>query len=216
MPSREIICADALQWMRGPIAPGSVVTSLPDAEEIGLDHAAWADWFRRGAYYAMRLARPDSPAIFYQTDRKAKGALLSKPFLLMQAAEHAGMRLLWHKIVMRREPGKVDIHRPGYSHLMAFSEKGKPGAASPDIIARGQMVYPNAMGLIAARFACSFAGASCGRIIDPFCGRGSIPAMANALGFSALGCDIDPAQCEHARKLAVPAAAPVEIAWDED
>ena len=207
MPSREIICADALQWMLGPIVPGAVVTSLPDAEEIGISPDEWKNWFRRGAYYAMKLARPDAPAIFYQTDRKAGGAILSKPYLLMQAAEHAGLRLLWHKIVLRRDEGKVDIHRPGYTHLMAFSAKGKPGAASPDVIARGAMAYPNAMGMIAARFACEFAGASCGRIIDPFCGRGSVPAMANALGFSAIGCDIDPAQCDFARKLSLPSVS---------
>lgn len=65
------------------------------------------------------------------------------------------------------------------------------------------MIYPNAMGLKAAAFALRFAGGFSRRIIDPFCGRGTVPAVADALGFDAIGVDIDPAQCERAAALSL-------------
>lgn len=204
---KEIICADALEWMRTTELRGAVVTSLPDAEEIGMTPDRWRGWFEEAAGLAMGLAVPLAPSIFYQTDRKADGQTHSKAALLLRAAEARSVRLLWHKIVLRRRVGAADIHRPGYTHLMAFSAKGKPGAASPDVIERGKMIYPNAMGLSAASLAVRFAGISSGRIIDPFCGRGTIPAVAEALGYEAIGVDIDPDQCKHARSLTLRAKA---------
>lgn len=201
--SKQIICADALDWMRATDVRGAVVTSLPDSEEIGQMPEQWRGWFIEAAGLAMVLAVPTAPAIFYQTDRKAGGQTHSKAGLLLEAAAARNIPLLWHKIVLRRRPGTVDIHRPGFTHLMAFSVNGKPGAASPDVIERGDMIYPNAMGLKAASFAVRFAGGLSRRIIDPFCGRGTVPAVADALGFDAIGVDIDKAQCERATALSL-------------
>lgn len=199
--NKEIFCADAVEWMKQSKERGAVVTSLPDADEIGKTPAEWSKWFIDAAALAMGMAKENCPAIFYQTDRKADGITYSKIGLLFKAAEIVGCNLLWHKIVLRRAPNSVDIHRPGYTHLTAFSKLGRPGPASPDVIDRGEMIYPNAMGIIAARFAVSFAGSSDNLIIDPFCGRGTIPAVANALGFNSIGVDILPEQCEKARRL---------------
>ena len=38
---KRIVCADALEWLEGQRNVGSIVTSLPDAEEIG---ATLLDW----------------------------------------------------------------------------------------------------------------------------------------------------------------------------
>jgi len=201
---RRIECGDALPWLRAHADCGAVVTSLPDADEIGASMGDWAAWFREAAAACARGASPGAPAIFYQTDRKAGGGLHSKALLVMEAASAAGSRLLWHKIVLARAPGLVDIRRPGYSHLIAVSRSGKPGKASPDVIGNpGQRAYANGLGLNVAIFACRFAALSARRIVDPFCGRGTIPATAEALGLEAIGIDIDPAQCDHARRLKV-------------
>lgn len=205
---KVIHCADAVEWLRGQRDVGSVVTSLPDAEEIGRPLAEWAPWFHQSVRLCVAAASPGCPVVLYQTDRKGEGQTHSKALLCMSAAASAGARLLWHKIVLRRDVGKVDIHRPGFTHLMAFSVKARPGTASPDVIERGRMIYPNAMGMDAALFAVRFAAGYDRRLVDPFCGRGTIPAVAEALGLEAVGVDIDPAQCEHARALrlrAVPA-----------
>lgn len=202
MPIREIICADALEWLAGKAEVGAVVTSLPDAEEIGLGLPQWREWFFRAAGLSVAAASASLPAIFYQTDRRADGALASKACLVAAAAEAAGARMLWHKIVPRLPPGQTDLYRPGFTHLLAFSRKGTSGKASPDIIERGPMVYENAMGLRAAGFAVRFAReASAGVIVDPFCGRGTVPAVADALGLDSIGVDIDSKQCEAARAL---------------
>ena len=201
MPSREVICADALPWMAEHAGAGGVVTSLPDADEMGWGILAWRDWFAEAAGLALAVPPPEATAVFYQTDRKAGGRLESKAALLMRVAEASGYRLLWHKIALRREPGKVDLHRPGYTHLLAFSREGRPGPATPDVFPAGAMVYPNAMGAAAAEVAINLVAASSPVIYDPFCGRGSVLAIANALGHDAVGIDIDPEQCERARRL---------------
>jgi hypothetical protein len=198
---RTIIEGDSLPWMSAHPAHGSVVTSLPDVDESGMDYPSWREWFMRAAGLAMLVAKPSAPAIFYQTDRKRDGALISKPELLFIAADRNGLRLLWHKVAMRRDEGKVDIHRPGFCHLLAFSLEGRPGAATPDVFDRGRTVYPNGMGLNAAALAVRFAGKAAEPVVDPFCGRGTVPAVAEALGFSAIGVDIDPAQARAATAL---------------
>lgn len=198
---KKIICADAIKWMATSNLKGSVVTSLPDPEEIGATPEEWRSWFVNAASLAMMLAKNSAPSIFYQTDRKANGHTHSKAGLLLEAAARCGVSLLWHKIVLRRNVGAIDLHRPGFTHLMAFSANGKPGVASPDVIERGEMIYPNAMGIKVARFAVTFAGQADRLIIDPFCGRGTIPSVADALGFDSIGVDIDNSQCEKASRL---------------
>jgi hypothetical protein len=197
----EWVCADALPWLAAHPRLGAIVTSLPDADELGAPLGEWARWFGQAVALCVAAALDAAPAIFYQTDRKADGQLYSKAALVLAGAAAAGARVLWHKIVLRRAPGAVDLHRPGYTHLIAVSRAGKPGAASPDVLARGRMLYPNAMGLAAAVFAVRFAGRAAPVVCDPFCGRGTVPAVAEALGLGAIGVDIDPTQLSAARRL---------------
>lgn len=198
---REVICADALPWLEGRRAVGAVVTGLPDAAEIGWPVERYLPWFRNAARLAMLAATPAAPAVFCQTDRKADGQWHSKAALLFQASGEAGLRCLWHKIVLRRATGATDLHRPGYSHVIAFSREGRPGAATPDVLGVGKTVYSNGMPLNVALAAVRFAAQSSDTICDPFCGRGTTLAVAEALGLRAVGVDIDPAQCAAARRL---------------
>ena len=200
--SKEIVCADALEWLSGATDIGAIVTSLPDAEEIGEPIDRWREWFREAVRRCVGAASESAPLVFYQTDRKLAGATFSKAALVVTAAEEVGARLLWHQIALRRDVGAVDLHRPGYTHLLAVSRGARPGTATADVIARGSVLYPNGMGLNAAAFAVRFAAGKEKRtIVDPFCGRGTVPAVAEALGLRAIGVDIDPAQCERARAL---------------
>lgn len=199
-----IICADALVWMAGTHTRGPVATSLPDAEEIGISLVEWAEWFIRAATACMRIARDGDRVLFYQTDRKAGGKTLSKPELLFRAATDAGSSLLWHKIALRRGAGSIDLHRPGYTHLMAFGRNARPGTATPDVFEAGKPVYKNGVGSIAARIMVDFAGVDDAPIIDPFCGRGTILRAAADSGYDAVGVDIDPMQCAAAEDYCNP------------
>jgi tRNA G10 N-methylase Trm11 len=40
-------------------------------------------------------------------------------------------------------------------------------------------------------------------VVDPFCGRGTVLAVANAMGFDALGVDLGAKRCRAARALVV-------------
>jgi hypothetical protein len=195
------VCADAVEWLTNRRDVGAVVTSLPDAAETGMAMERWEGWFVAAAHLCMSAASESAPAVFYQTDRKADGKVYSKSALLFAAASRGRIRLLWHKVVLRRGVGKIDLHRPGYTHLMAFSVGGKPGAATPDVIDAGKMIYPNAMGMNAALLSVRFAQSTCRRLVDPFCGRGTVPVLADALGMTAIGVDIDQTQVDAARKL---------------
>ena len=194
MLHKEIICADATVWLRSAKV-GAIVTSPPDAEEIGCEPKDWENWFKDAAILCLKAS--NGPVVFYVTDRKSDGIIYSKPALIFQAAKEARANPVWHKIALRKEPGQRDLYRPTFSHLIAFN--GKPGAATPDVFDRGKTLYPNGTGLVAARVAIDWIRGQSQDIVDPFCGMGTIPAVAEALGFKSIGIDIDPSQCERAR-----------------
>jgi hypothetical protein len=144
-------------------------------------------------------------AIFYLGDRRYRSRLLSKATLMCNAAQSLGFHLLWHKIVLRNEPGKVNLYRPTYLHLMAFSLSLKAGRPTPDVIDRGEIIYPDGMNIEAAVLSVHFAADAtrANVIYDPFCGRGTVLAVANALGLESVGFDISRKQCALARKLRI-------------
>jgi DNA methylase len=198
---RTVINADATDFLRDAKSFPAVVTSLPDAEETNMELPKWREWFI-GCVKTI-AAKTDTYAIFYQTDRKADGVLHSKAALVFKAAELAGANVVWHKIVLRRQPGGIDLFRPGFTHLICLSKKGKSGKATADVFERGKMIYDNSMGLNAARVALGFIK-DVGKtllIVDPFCGRGTILAAAEKMGMDSVGVDIDEQQCQHAQTL---------------
>lgn len=181
---------DALTWLPAHSGLGPTVAVLPDAEELGLELPQWRVWFRTAAYTTMAAAR--GPAVFCQTDRKHDGEWLDKAALLAEVASDAGRVTLWHKVVLRRDPGKVDIHRPGYSHLLAFGP-ARPGAPRPDVIHAGGYLWPNGIGIAAAAFVVDWLEevAPDGPVVNPFCGLGTIGRAAHAVGRDYIGCDTD-------------------------
>jgi len=205
-PKREIVCADAIAWMqaRGRIAGACAVTSLPDVSEIGKPLPAWRDWFSAAARLVVDAVPDDSAALFFQSDIKRDGVWIDKGALVIRAAEDAGARVLFHKIVCRRPPGMLTQGRPGFTHLIAVSRAMKcPDILPiPDVIAdAGPSLWIRAMGVRAAAHAVRFAKEQVGAklIFDPFCGVGTVPAVANAFGLDALGVELARKRCEQAR-----------------
>ncbi len=211
-PKRVVECADAVPWMRarGVIAGACAVTSLPDVSEVGLALPVWREWFLDAVRLVVDAVPAESAAIFFQSDIKRDGVWIDKGALVMRAAEEAGARVLFHKIVCRRPPGMLTNGRPGFTHFIAVSRalKCPDVLAIPDVIAdAGEQKWVRAMGVRAAGHAVRFAREVVGAkvIFDPFCGVGTVLAVANALGLDALGVEKNRKRAEQAQELRVRA-----------
>lgn len=217
----NIICADSLVWMDSlqPESLDNVVTGIPDMDELGISNPSeYISFFRRAARLVFSRVKSDGYAIFIQTDRKCNGEWIDKSYLLTDEAIKMGQRLIWHKIVCQRHPGKINLHRPTYSHMVCYSRKGRPGKAMTDVVPDstvpeaidvlpvGSKAYSNATPENGARFAIEylaqqFKDPSNMTVVDPFVGRGTILIIGMKSGFKVLGIDIDESQCEITRRL---------------
>lgn len=201
-PQRTVICGDAVEWCLDHAEYGPVVTSPPDAAEVGMDIPEWGAWFDGAVMACLNVTGERFPAVFYVTDRRHVGAIYSKADAVMAAAGSAGYQVLWHKIALRRSPGKLDLYRPTYSHMIAVGPRStRGGKATPDVFDRGPVLYPNGMGATAARMAVEFVSKYAVKgapVVNPYCGRGTVLAAASEAGLRAVGIDNDEEQCAHA------------------
>ncbi len=211
-PSRTIHEGDGLAWLRANDLSDAhaVVTSLPDASELrGLSFEAWRAWFVDTARLACERTTPGSVTVFYQTDVLREGRWVDKGFLVTSGAERAGAGCLFHKVVCREAPGTPTYGRPGYAHLLAFSKslRTQVARATPDVLpGLGHMPWSKAMGTAACEAVCDFLRRStaCEVVVDPFCGQGTMLAVANARGFHAVGVELSPRRAASARRLRWP------------
>ena len=210
-PIRRVVQAEALAFLATHAAEegSSVVTSLPDLSELHeLGFDGWRAWFIDTVRNVLRWVPESGVAIFFQSDIRLEGVWVDKSYLVMRAAEDAGAHLLWHKIVCRRPPGTIAFGRPSYSHMLAFARvpRDPPRKPGPDVLPdAGFMPWSKAMGVEACRVACRYLRDETATriVVDPFCGRGTVLAVANAMGFDALGIDIGAKRCRAARTLSL-------------
>jgi hypothetical protein len=208
-PTRVVHHAEAVAWLRAhtPLSGASVVTSLPDVAELpGLEVPAWARWFEDTAALVMQAVPDEGVAVFFQSDVKHGGAWIDKGALVQRAADRVGTRLLFHKIVCRKPAGTVTFGRASYSHLLAYSRgaRPRPERATADVLPdAGFMPGTKSMGAKACADACRFVQRETPTrtIVDPFCGYGTVLAVANALGLNAIGVDLSARMCRKARTL---------------
>jgi hypothetical protein len=204
-------CAEAVAWLTGrEVLHGcSVITSLPDVSEFPtLSLAEWKQWFVRTAALVMTKVPADGVALFYQTDVKKAGAWVDKGYLISKAAEEVGCETLFHKVVCRRTPGTVTFGRPAYSHLLCFSrgQRVDLGRATADVLPEaGEVTWTRGMGVRACLAACRFIQehTASRTVVDPFCGHGTVLAVANALGLDAVGVELSRKRAQKARALRV-------------
>lgn len=199
MPIRNVHVGDALVWLediaRHP-EDAALVAVLPDAAEIDLELQEWAVWFTAGIYACC--AAVTGPVVFVQTDRLANGVWIDKSLLVASAVHEANQNrtittrtLTFHKIVTRRSVGSIDLHRPTYSHIVAYG--GRPGTRTPDVIDAGERFWRNGMDLETGRLIIYWlAGQRYTTVFNPFCGEGTVLALANDHNMDAHGCEIDP------------------------
>jgi hypothetical protein len=211
-PTRDVVHGDAFEWLDAhPAEAGmSVITSLPDFSELpALDFEGWRAWFIGTVTRLIRWLPPDGVAIFYQSDIRVQGFWIDKGYLVMRGAEAVNAQLLWHKIVCRKPAGTISFGRASYSHMIAVST----AAQTPNLLVRsadvlpdaGAMPWSRAMGVTACEVACRFLldHTQSRTVVDPFCGRGTVLAVANALGLDAIGVELGAKRCRTARAFVV-------------
>ena len=204
--TRTVHCAEALEWLAAePVVGGrAFVTSLPDVSEVGLAFDAWRAWFVRAAAAVLERVPADGVAIFFQTDIRQQALWVDKGYLVQRAAETVGAELLWHRIACRLPPGTHGMGRPGYAHVMCFARGFRPAgtASMPDVLGdAGEKLWVRGIGWIATAHAIRFVRrhTPAHTVVDPFCGKGTFLAAANAAGLDAIGVDLSPARCRDAR-----------------
>lgn len=207
-PTRTVHCAEAWSWLAENSVPPTTAffTSLPDSTELPRQSfPQWKDWFVESTRRICERCPPQQVSIFFQTDVKRNGVWVDKSYLCQRGAELAGVELLWHKVVCRAPAGVTTFGRPAYAHLLCFSKELRipPAHSTPDVIPTlGSMTWSRAVGLDACRAAMSFLRrhTSADTVIDPFCGEGTVLAVANEFGLNALGVDLS---AKRVRKAAV-------------
>jgi len=210
-PTREVVAGDGIAWLRSQTLTEThaIVTSMPDVSELsGMSFEAWRAWFMDTASLICASVAPRAVALFYQTDVLREDGWVDKAYLVMRGAEQAGVALLFHKIVCRVPAGVTTFGRPAYAHLLAFSRELVPprGKRTADVLPRlGKMTWSRAMGTEACAEAARFVRTqtACTTIVDPFCGVGTMLAVANAHGLSSIGVELSKKRARQARNLAL-------------
>jgi len=203
---RIIIHDDSLNWLKNQpdeTVP-NFITGICDLDETSMEMEKYLAICKEVTGLILRKLHPKGYAIFIQTDRKYQRQWIDKSFLISQIAADLGLKMIWHKIVLQREPDRTDLHRPTYSHMLCYSREGTTGAATPDVLPVGKKLYKNATPLNAAETAVQFVkryNKANTAVVDPFTGYGTIPAMANKHGLKAVGIDLDPEMVSKAETL---------------
>ncbi|MDB4997620.1 MAG: uncharacterized protein JWM74_5052 [Myxococcaceae bacterium] len=209
MAEREVIHGDAIPWLHAwaPRRDACFVTSLPDVSEVpalGVD--AWRTWFEDTAALVIERTAPSAVAVFFQSDILEGGEWIDKGHLVQRAADRAGARCLFHRIVCRRPPGTLSFGRATYAHLLGFSKSliVEPAVARIDVLPDGgEVTWTKGMGKDTCLDVCRWArdAAHAKTVIDPFCGHGTVLAAANALGLDAIGVELSARRVKKARAL---------------
>lgn len=229
-PSRTVHHGDGLAWLaaarsEGALGGVSIITSLPDVSELPtLGPEGWERFFVDAARACCEAIDDDALAIFFQSDVKhpdaTRGSVwIDKGALVTRAAVEAGLATIFHRIVLRVPAGTVTHGRAAYSHLLGFSRRARLDLSRPgaDVIPdAGPTTWTRGMGLHACRAACeaviSFTPTRV--VLDPFCGHGTVLAVANELGLDAIGVELGGKRARKARALTV--ASLLERGGDED
>lgn len=197
----NIIVSDGVEWLIKNEQQPSFITSPPQWNETGQTYEQWLEWYKKTVRLIIDKTELNGYTIFYQTDRKYKGEWVSLCTHILEAAHQAGAKVIWHKIVLRRKPNTIDLFRPGYTHLICISKQGSSTRATPDVFERGEMYYPNSMGIEACKRSMEFLKAKgIKKVVDPFCGRGSVIVQAVKEGLNSFGIDFDAEQVVKAKE----------------
>lgn len=204
---RTVHQMDAIKWLKSQNnnTLSHIICSIPDASELQMSQHKYPAYFGDTVELLCKKLSAKGYLILVQTDRKSNGQVFSKATLATQRAGKAGCNLMWHKIALLAQVGKIHNmgFTTGYTHVLCYSRSNKPGAASADVIPSSLRTWKNGMPLAAAKVAVDFVKQQqkvmAGAIYAPFCGKGTILALADKANLQSVGIEIDKARCTDAR-----------------
>lgn len=205
MANYKIINMDAIAYLKSfenNTLNSHIVTGLPDMEEVNMTYIDYVKFFTDTTELIFDKVVKDVYIIFVQTSRKSAGKLIDKSYLITDIANKKGVSLLWHKIVLVRDVGKVSLHRPSYSHMLCYSYNKKSGVAFPDVISVSKKLYCNGTPLNACIEIMKFLirNNKISFITDLFCGMSTVGIYALIYKLNYIGIDIDSKQCDISNK----------------
>jgi hypothetical protein len=188
----QVDVADALEWLPAHTGGGAIATSPPDASELRPEWIIaepYDHWLSRVLHAVFEASA--GPTVLVLTDRKRMGRWESKASMAQRHAGEHGLELLWHRIALRRGVGKVDLHVPTYSHVLAWGP-GKPGQARPDVFEQGKPWWPHGVGWDLAMYVAGWLAEQDAEVVmDPFAGTGALLVAAEEHELATLGCELD-------------------------
>lgn len=171
-PSREVFVENGLAWLATTQERGAIVTALAVGEPVD----RWEAWLAQVVAVALGVG---NPAIFYLEDWRTRGYVISSAERALHVARHvAGVPLVWHAIARKRK---------GFAHILAFGIGLPPQAGQ--VLEDGNVIEDDGPGLVAVRAMVELAKRHAELVIDPFCGAGTVLAVAGALGLRSIGVD---------------------------
>ena len=208
-PFRMVHCTDAINWLQGEgtLHGASIITSLPDISEFPrFSLEQWKDWFITTSALILKACPDDGVTIFFQSDIRVEGVWVDKGYLCQKAAEETGHSLLWKRIICRAPPGTITFGRPSYSQLLCFSKNNRetvPQARADVVPDPGDYEWTRGMSTTACERACQYIlnHTSSRKIVNPFCGQGTILREANRLGLDAVGIELSRKRAEKSRQI---------------
>ena len=205
----RILHTDSIPWLRKQ-PDGSlpnIVTGIPDMNEINLSVDEYISFLRMVMSLLCQKVHPNGYLILIQTDRKYNRTWIDKSYHVTDIATQHGLRMIWHKIVLQRNVGQRNLFRPTYSHILCYSQQGTTGRALPDVLPVSQKEYENSTPInaveLSVEFICAHRRAETKEdygIIDPFCGRGTIPLVCQKRHIPCIGIDIEQNQVEYTKR----------------
>lgn len=185
-----------------------ITTTLTNINGLETKAKEYKKWFISTINLIFNLLEEGQCVIFTQTDGKIlsnEGNVIywmDKSYLCISEAEKYNCTLLWHKIAIDNE-AEVSSHRPCYTHLLCFGKSFTFHTSkflTPDVIDRGLMTWEKATGLEACLLCIAFlryvVNTSC--VLNPFCGKGTILAVANYFGLQSIGIEVMPKRARKA------------------
>jgi hypothetical protein len=201
---KTIICDDAIHYLneQSNNSIPNIITGLPDLDEMNLSFDDYLKFFVSTIELIMDKINMNGFLFFLQTDRLYKKTWLDKSSIIINISKQKNLNLLFHKIILNRDVGKINLHRPTYSHFLCFSRFNSVGIRTPDVIHSGTKIYKNASSFAATQVAIDIIKKKFNYpILDPFNGRGTTTSLCELNGIDSIGVDIDSKQCEYAEKL---------------